>query len=94
MWTSEDGLRFEYHSVSVTAENIGTATRVTRRAYEYPLAKYGSKYIMLYSGFIEDQEIRCIWLAHSKDAESWVQMKTPLVEPIEGEMNDCYGPAF
>jgi hypothetical protein len=94
LWTSDDGLRFEYHSISVKAGDIDTRNATYSRVYEYPLEKYDSKYIMLYSGFIEGREIRCIWLAHSKDAENWVQLKTPLVEPIEGEMNDCYGPAF
>ena len=60
----------------------------------YPLERFGSKYIMLYSGFIEERGTRCIWLAYSKDAKNWTQAKTPLVEPIEGEMNDCYGPAL
>ncbi len=49
---------------------------------------------MLYSGFIEERGIRCVWLAHSKDAETWVQLKTPLVEPIDGENNDAYGPSL
>jgi hypothetical protein len=35
-----------------------------------------------------------VWLAHSKDAENWVQLKKPLVEPVEGEQNDAYGPAL
>jgi hypothetical protein len=94
LWTSDDGIHFKYHSVSITAQNIGTRNATYSRMYEYPLKKYGSKYIMLYSGFIEERGIRCIWLAHSKDAEKWVQLKTPLVEPIEGEMNDCYGPSL
>jgi|GEM_PF-853304 hypothetical protein len=94
LWTSEDGITFEYHSVSITAKNIGTRNATYSRVYEYPLKKYDSKYIMLYSGFIEGREIRCVWLAHSKDAENWMQLKTPLVEPIEGEMNDCYGPSL
>jgi hypothetical protein len=94
LWTSDDGIHFEHHSVSVTARNIGTRNATYSRVYKYPLERYGSKYIMLYSGFIEGREIRCIWLAHSKNAEDWVQLKMPLVEPIEGEMNDCYGPAF
>jgi hypothetical protein len=94
LWTSDDGLNFEYHSVSITASTIGTRNATYSRVYEYPLQRYGSKYIMLYSGFLEEKGIRCIWLAHSRDAENWVQLKTPLVEPIEGEMNDCYGPAF
>ena len=94
LWTSEDGLSFDYHSVSVKASDIGTRNATYSRVYEYPLERYGSKYIMLYSGFIEERQTRCIWLAHSKDAETWTQLKTPLVEPIEGEMNDCYGPAL
>lgn len=94
LWTSEDGVNFEHHSVSVKAANIGTRNATYSRMYEYPIRKYGSRYIMLYSGFIEGREIRCVWLAHSKDAKDWVQLKTPLVEPVEGEMNDCYGPAF
>lgn len=94
LWTSKDGIHFEHHSVSVTAKNIGTRNATYSRMYEYPLAKYGSKYVMVYSGFLEDREIRCVWLAHSKDAVNWTQLTTPLVEPIEGEMNDCYGPAL
>jgi len=94
LWTSDDGIRFEHHSVSVKAATIGTRNATYSRVYEYPLRKYGSKYIMLYSGFIEERGIRCIWLAHSRDAETWTQLKTPLVEPVEGEMNDCYGPSL
>lgn len=94
LWTSDDGIHFEYHSVSVTAKNIGTRNASYSRVYEYPLDKFGSRYVMLYSGFVEGSNIRCVWLAHSKNAESWVQLKTPLVEPIEGELNDCYGPAL
>ena len=94
LWTSQDGIHFEYHSVSVTASNIGTRNATYSRTYEYPIEKYGTRYVMLYSGFVEGREIRCIWLAVSKDAEHWTQLKTPLVEPIEGEMNDCYGPAL
>ena len=94
LWTSSDGIHFEYHSVSVTARDIGTRNATYSRVYEYPLARYGSRYVMLYSGFIEDRGIRCVWLARSEDAINWVQLKTPLIEPIEGENNDCYGPAF
>ena len=94
LWTSEDGIHFEYDSVSIKASNIGTRNATYNRVYEYPLEQFGSKYIMLYSGFIEERGIRCIWLAHSKDAKTWAQVKTPLVEPVEGEMNDCYGPAL
>ena len=94
LWTSRDGIRFEYHSVSIKSSNIATRNATYTRVYEYPIEKYGNKYIMLYSGFDKAREIRCVWLAHSKDAENWTQVKTPLVEPVEGEMNDCYGPAF
>lgn len=49
---------------------------------------------MLYSGFIEERAIRCVWLAHSKDGKSWIQEKTPLVEPIDSENHDIYCPAL
>ena len=94
LWTSDDGLRFEYQGVSITAKNIGTRNATYTRVYEYPLERYGSKYIMLYSGVIEERGIRCAWLAHSTDAENWIQLKTPLVEPVEGENNDVYGPSL
>ncbi len=94
MWTSVDGLKFQYHSVSVAAKRIGTRNATYTRAYEYPLERHDNRYIMLYSGFIEDRGIRCVWLAHSKDGETWRQETTPLVEPIEGENNDLYGPAL
>jgi hypothetical protein len=96
LWTSKDGIQFEYHSVSVKASEIGTRNATYSRCYEYPLKKYGSRYIMLYSGFIEgeNKNIRCVWLAHSKDAINWTQLKTPLIEPIEGDGNDLYGPAW
>ncbi|UCG60188.1 MAG: hypothetical protein JSU70_11815 [Phycisphaerales bacterium] len=94
LWTSDDGLRFEYQGVSITAKNIGTRNATYTRVYEYPLKRYGSKYIMLYSGFIEERRIRCVWLAHSRDAENWIQLKTPLAEPVAGENNDIYGPSL
>lgn len=78
LWTSDDGINFKYHSISITARSIGTRNATYSRMYEYPLGKYGSKYVMLHSGFIEDRGIRCVWLAHSRDAENWVQLKTPL----------------
>ncbi|MEM7015410.1 MAG: hypothetical protein AAF585_28455, partial [Verrucomicrobiota bacterium] len=34
LWTSEDGLNFEYDSVSVTAANIGTRNATYNRVYE------------------------------------------------------------
>jgi len=52
-WTSDDGLRFKHRGVSITAKNIGTRNATYTRVYEYPLKRYGSKYIMLYSGFIQ-----------------------------------------
>jgi len=94
LWISKDGIKFEHRGVSVTAKNIGTRNASYTRVYEYPLKRYASQYIMLYSGFIEERKIRCIWLAHSKNAENWVQLKTPLVEPIAGEKNDIYGPSL
>lgn len=94
LWTSEDGIRFEHRGISITAKNIGTRNATYSRVYEYPLARFASRYIMVYSGFIEERGIRCVWLAHSKDAESWVQLKTPLVEPIEGENGAAYGPSL
>ena len=94
LWTSRDGIRFEYRGVSIASANIGTRNATYTRVYEYPLERYGSKYVMLYSGFIKGRGIRCVWLAHSEDAENWVQVKTPLVEPIGGEKNDLYGPAL
>lgn len=94
LWTSDDGIHFKYDSVSIKAASIGTRNATYNRVYEYPLKRFGSRYITLYSGFIEGREIRCIWLAYSKDAKNWTQIKTPLVEPVEGEMNDCYGPAM
>lgn len=93
-WTSDDGLHFEYQGVSISAKNIGTRNANYTRFYEYPLKRYESKYIMLYSAFVEEKGIRCVWLAHSKDAENWTQLKTPLMEPVEGENNDAYGPAL
>ncbi len=94
LWTSDDGIHFKHQGVSISARNIGTRNATYTRVYDYPLNRYGSKYIMVYSGFIVDKGIRCVWLAHSKDAENWVQLKTPLVEPIEEDMDDLYGPSF
>ena len=94
MWTSTDGLKFDYHSISVAAKHIGTKNATYTRAYEYPLKRHGSRYIMLYSGFLVDQGIRCVWLAYSRDGESWTQEKKPLVMPIAGEKNDLYGPSL
>ena len=94
MWTSDDGLHFVHHSTSITGKNIGTRNATYTRVYEYPLERYGSKYIMLYSGFDEARELRYVWLAHSKDATTWTQVKTPLVAPAKGEGDDIYGPSL
>ncbi len=98
LWTSSDGLHFDYHGVSITAAKIGTRNATYNRVYQYPLERYGSRYIMLYSGFIEEADagtgIRCIWLAHSGDGMNWTQLEEPLVKPIEGDGNDLYGPAL
>jgi hypothetical protein len=94
LWTSEDGLHFEYNSVSFRATDIGTRNATYNRVYEYPLQQFGSRYITVYTGFIEGQEIRCIWLAHSKDAIHWTPVTKPLVEPIEGEGANLYGPSM
>lgn len=94
LWTSEDGIHFEYDSVSVKAIDIGTRNATYNRVYEYPIEKFGSRYITLYTGFIEGREIRCLWLAHSKDAKTWTPLKTPLVEPVEGDNDNLYGPSF
>lgn len=94
VWTSDDGISFEYKGVSIKASNIGTKNATYTRFYQYPLEKYGSKYIMLYSGFIKEKGVRCIWLAYSNDAENWTQLKTPLVEPIDNENKQLFGPAL
>jgi len=93
-WTSDDGLSFAYQGVSITAKGIGTRNASYSRTYAYPLEEYDSKYIMLYSGFDETRGLRSVWLAHSKDAERWTQLKTPLVEPAEGENHGVYGPSL
>lgn len=93
-WSSKDGIHFEYQGVSVAASNIGTRNASYSRVYDYPLKQLGSKYVMLYSGFIEEREIQCVWLAYSKDAVNWTQLKTPLVEPIEGEGDTLYSPSL
>lgn len=94
LWTSDDGIAFRHRGVSITARRIGTRNATYTRVYAYPLERYGSRYVMLYSGFIEERGIRCVWLAHSKDAETWVQLRMPLVEPADGENNDVYGPSL
>ncbi|MEM9280910.1 MAG: hypothetical protein AAGA96_03725 [Verrucomicrobiota bacterium] len=94
VWSSEDGIHFDYDSVSVRAADIGTRNATYNRVYEYPLEAFGSRYIMLYSGFIEDRGIRCVWLAHSKDAKQWTPVKTPLIEPVEGDNDNLYGPSL
>ncbi len=90
LWTSDDGLHFEYKGVSVDAKNIGSTGAAYTRVYEYPLKQYGSKYIMLYSGQKEKNGTKSTWLAYSTDAKHWIQLRTPLVEPVEGENNGIY----
>jgi len=92
MWTSADGIHFENRGVSIAGANVGTRNSTYTRVFEYPLERYGSKYIMLYSGINVERGIRYVWLAYSKDCMKWTQEKTPLVEPVEGENNDIYGP--
>jgi len=94
LWTSEDGLHFEHEGVSVEAKHIGTKNATYTRMYEYPIEKYNSKYIMLYSGLLEKSGARCAWLAYSKDAKNWTQLETPLIEPSEGDKDAIYGAAL
>ena len=56
LWTSRDGIRFEHRGVSIISANIGTRNASYTRVYEYPLERYGSKYVMLYSGFIKERD--------------------------------------
>ena len=94
LWTSADGIRFDDYGVSIAGKNIGTRNATYSRVYDYPLERYGNRYIMLYSGFTEERGIRSVWLAHSKDGLDWTQVKTPLVDPVQGEGNDIYGPSL
>ena len=94
LWTSDDGIHFEHDGVSISASEIGTKNATYTRFYEYPIEKYGSRYIMLYSGFFKEQGVRCVWLAHSKDGRQWTQLKSPLVKPVEGENKQLYCPAL
>ncbi|MGC6465868.1 MAG: hypothetical protein ACON5N_09805 [Akkermansiaceae bacterium] len=94
LWTSDDGIRFEHQGVSIKASTIGTKNATYTRCYRYPLERFGSNYLMLYSGYRPKSGKRSIWLAHSKDAIQWTQLETPLVEPVEGENLQLYCPAF
>lgn len=96
LWTSDDGIHFEYHSVSIKGANIGTKNATYTRFYEYPIEKYGSRYLMLYVGLSLETGIRSVWMAHSVDAENWTQLTTPLVSPVEseGENQDLHSAAF
>ncbi|MEO0447586.1 MAG: hypothetical protein AAF191_16050, partial [Verrucomicrobiota bacterium] len=96
LWTSDNGIDFEHHSVSIDGAAIGTKNATYTRFYEYPIEKYGSRYIMLYVGFEVEKGLRSAWLAYSKDAETWTQLTTPLVSPIEseGENRDIHSAAF
>lgn len=91
LWKSFDGIHFEYQGASVEAKNIACRNASYSRVYEFPLKQFNSEYIMLYSGFCEEKETRFIWLAHSKDAENWIQLQNPLVEPAENEYSNLYG---
>lgn len=94
LWTSDDGIHFERRGVSITASKIGTKNATYTRFYEYPLEKFGSRYILLYSGYLTQRKVRSVWLAHSKDAVNWTQLRTPLVEPTPDENKQLYCPAF
>lgn len=94
LWTSDDGIHFEHKGTSIKGSNIGTKNATYTRFYEHPLEQYGSRYIMLYSGYAAEKGVRCVWLAHSKDAEQWTQLKTPLVEPVADENEQLYCPAL
>ena len=93
-WTSDDGIHFVHQGVSIQASEIGTKNSTYTRFYEYPIERYGNKYIMLYVGFGRDEGIRSIYLAHSIDAENWMQLPEPIVEPGEGETSALYDPAL
>jgi hypothetical protein len=94
LWTSHDGINFQRHSTSIRAATINTRNATYSRAYDYPLERFSSRYIMLYSGLIEERGVRAIWLAISNDAETWTQLSTPLVEPAEHETTAIYDPAL
>lgn len=96
LWTSDDGIHFEHHSVSIRGAAIGTKNATYTRFYEYPIEKYGSRYILLYVGYSVEKKLRSAWLAHSSDAVNWTQLTTPLVSPVEteGENRDIHSAAF
>ncbi|MEO1003029.1 MAG: hypothetical protein AAFX65_07955 [Cyanobacteria bacterium J06638_7] len=94
LWTSRDGLNFERHSTSIQASTVNTRNATYTRTYEHPLRRFGSRYIMLYSGWSEARGLRAIWLAHSSDAEQWTQHPEPLVEPAPDETRNIYDPAL
>jgi hypothetical protein len=48
MWTSDDGLRFEYQGVSIAAKNIGTRNATYTRVYEYGLRVTASRKRVIY----------------------------------------------
>lgn len=94
LWTSSDGINFQRHSTSIHAATINTRNATYTRTYAYPLERFGSSYVMLYSGLLEERGVRAIWLAISNDAETWTQLPTPLVEPAEHETAAIYDPAL
>lgn len=78
LWTSTDGVTFQHHSTSIRASRINTRNATYSRVYDVPLKRYGSRYVMLYSGWSDERGVRSIWLATSDDAETWTQHPTPL----------------
>ena len=55
LWTSRDGIRFEHRGVSITAANIGTRNATYTRVYEYPLERYGSRFVMPIRGSSKEE---------------------------------------
>lgn len=94
LWTSTDGVTFRHHSTSIRADRINTRNATYSRTYDYPLERYSSRYVMLYSGWSDERGVRAIWLATSDDAETWTQHPTPLVEPAAEETRTLYDPAL
>ncbi|MCP9927772.1 hypothetical protein [Cyanobium sp. CH-040] len=94
LWTSSDGVRFRRQGTSIRADAVNTRNATYTRAYDHPLQRFGSRYVMLYSGWSERRGLRAIWLATSTDGSTWTQLPTPLVESAEGETRNIYDPAL
>jgi hypothetical protein len=94
LWTSTDGVQFTRQGTSIRAATINTRNATYTRTYDYPLQRFGSRYIMLYSGWSEARGVRAIWLATSEDAKTWTQLPSPLVEPAVEETRTIYDPAL